>query len=376
MDVEAVGADTYGHVVEQCQLVSVEQAPSWGESQRDHIWDEVTRLVCREGDTPVGAVQLMERRLYPGAWMLYAPGGPSVSAVQKLPEVAAVVRRYAQGRGAAFLRLGPRYAYDVEVAGLLRESGFQQGTPIFDSGTFRLHLDRSLTDLRAGLKGSWRRHLKNTEVNAGRIAEPLEGLPAFYTIYRSTAKRKHFRPEPLTVYRNRFKQFGDNAHLFLADDDGKPVAGAVVLTRGDRAWLDMAVSLREAWGLRPNQRLYWETITWLQKNGYTVYDLRGAPYQPTESHPKHGVYEFKRGTGGEHVRYMGEYDYVFDSRAYRVWNSLFPVYRRLFRQSRLGYAIGAARDRLDYLSLRSSKRAGDAATGRSRSCVSSCRAVS
>ena len=78
----------------------------------------------------------------------------------------------------------------------------------------------------------------------------------------------------------------------------------------------------------PTYLLQWAAITWAKQQACTDYDLWGIPdadpatleaeFQ-TRGDGLWGVYRFKRGFGGEIVRSVGAFDFVYKPVLYRVY---------------------------------------------------------
>src|SRR6185437_2099478 len=98
--------------------------------------------------------------------------------------------------------------------------------------------------------------------------------------------------------------------LLLAEYDGEPIAAATVAVLGKWSWnLHSGSSGQpEHRKLRPNYLLQWECMRWVKAHGGERYDWRTIPDVLEPGQELYGVYEFKRGFGGEVRRVMPTQD--------------------------------------------------------------------
>jgi len=107
------------------------------------------------------------------------------------------------------------------------------------------------------------------------------------------------------------------------------LAGCLVLRLGNKAWYLLGASQSQMRELRPNQLLQWEAMRWARSAGAEAYDMWGLPEVLEPGQPMWGLYQFKRGFGGDLRRWVGAYDYVARPNWRRLWQRVYPVYLRL-----------------------------------------------
>jgi lipid II:glycine glycyltransferase (peptidoglycan interpeptide bridge formation enzyme) len=100
----------------------------------------------------------------------------------------------------------------------------------------------------------------------------------------------------------------NQAHLLLAEYEGHLLAGIFVGLLGKQAMYLYGASSNEWRQLMSNHLLQWEAMRWAKQQGATQYDLWGIPATDDEDEAMAGLYRFKRGWGGEVVRFMGAYE--------------------------------------------------------------------
>lgn len=191
------------------------------------------------------------------------------------------------------------------------ENGFSAGQPKFN---FQLPLaGRTQDDVLAGMNQLWRRNIKKAakagvEVSTGTRAD----LPAFHRVYAETAERDHFTPRPLPYFERMWDALTaeepDRLVLFLAHHEGDLVAATTMVRVGEHAWYSYGASTTTKRDVRGSNAIQWQMIRDALAAGATTYDMRGITetLDPADSHV--GLIQFKVGTGGEAVEYLGEWD--------------------------------------------------------------------
>ncbi|KRC65346.1 peptidoglycan bridge formation protein FemAB [Aeromicrobium sp. Root236] len=191
------------------------------------------------------------------------------------------------------------------------ENGFSAGQPKFN---FQLPLaDRSEDDVLAGMNQQWRRNIKKAakagvEVVRGDRAD----LAEFHTVYAETAERDHFTPRPLSYFERMWDAMtaeeADRLVLYLARHEGDLVAATTMVRVGEHAWYSYGASTTSKRDVRGSNAIQWQMMRDAMAAGATAYDMRGITetLDPDDSHV--GLIQFKVGTGGEAVEYLGEWD--------------------------------------------------------------------
>ena len=216
---------------------------------------------------------------------------------------------------------------------LAAEGGFAAGQPQYN---FQIPLrdaddaPRSEEDVLAGMNQQWRRNIRKAdkagvEVTAsGSPAEALAALPDFHELYVHTAGRDHFTPRPLSYFRTMVEALGaeepDRIRLYLARHEGDLVAATIAVRVGGHVWYSYGASSTEKREVRGSNAVQWAMIRDALAAGADVYDLRGITdtLDPDDSHV--GLIQFKVGTGGEAVEYVGEWDLPLNKVLYKAFD--------------------------------------------------------
>jgi lipid II:glycine glycyltransferase (peptidoglycan interpeptide bridge formation enzyme) len=337
------------------ETVSFLQCPSWGAVKRE--WT-ARSLGWRDGSGRLVGVGLVLLRQVPRIprYLAYLPEGPVLDwsgAVERgdLEAWLAPLVTHLADRGAFGITMGPpvvrrrwsaatvkaavadgeatRLA-DVppdhtEPAGVaVGESlarlgwrppslagGFTVGQPQY---VFQVPLaGRSEEELLAGFNQQWRRNIKKAdkagvEVTQGSAAD----LAPFHSLYLETAARDHFTPRPLVYFQQMWSAMRaedpDRIRLYLARHEGDLVAATTMVRVGRHAWYSYGASSTAKREVRGSNAVQWAMLRDAAAAGAAVYDLRGITDTLAEDDPHFGLIQFKLGTGGEAVEYVGEWD--------------------------------------------------------------------
>jgi lipid II:glycine glycyltransferase (peptidoglycan interpeptide bridge formation enzyme) len=207
------------------------------------------------------------------------------------------------------------------------DEGFAAGQPRF---VFQLPLSgKTPDDLLAGMNQLWRRNIKKAAKVGVQVSRGDAGdLPAFHRIYVETAERDGFSPRPLEYFEQMFKllldEDDDRIRLYLAHHEGDLVAATTWVRVGGHTWYTYGASTTAKRDVRGSNATQWRMITDALEAKATVYDLRGITEGLEADDPHLGLIQFKVGTGGEAVEYVGEWDLPLNPLIYAA----FDIYMR------------------------------------------------
>jgi lipid II:glycine glycyltransferase (peptidoglycan interpeptide bridge formation enzyme) len=191
------------------------------------------------------------------------------------------------------------------------EEGFAAGQPQY---VFQVPLEgRSEDELLKGFNQLWRRNIKKADKQGVTLRQgSAQDLPAFHALYLETAERDHFTGRPLAYFRRMWDAMRaedpDRIRLYLAEHDGDLVAATTMVRVGQHAWYSYGASSTAKREVRGSNAVQWAMLRDAKAAGATVYDLRGITDTLAEDDPHFGLIQFKLGTGGEAVEYLGEWD--------------------------------------------------------------------
>lgn len=330
--------------------VSFLQTPAWATVKNEWRGESIGWF---DGAQLVGAALVLYRKLPKlKRYLAYLPEGPDIDwADDDLARWLTPMARHLKGQGAFGVRMGPpvvtrrwhaatikqaiadpvlttlsdvpadvRDEAAIGVAASLTRlgwseiptvGGFSAGQPKFN---FQVPLaGRGEADVLAGMNQLWRRNIKKSakagvEVTTGT----RDDLAAFHTVYAETAERDHFTPRPLSYFERMWDALTaeepNRLVLYLAHHEGDLVAATTMVRVGQHAWYSYGASTTAKRDVRGSNAIQWQMIRDALTAGATTYDMRGITetLDPDDSHV--GLIQFKVGTGGEAVEYLGEWD--------------------------------------------------------------------
>ena len=209
------------------------------------------------------------------------------------------------------------------------EDGFGAGQPQFTYEIPLRHPDgtaRSEDEVLAGMNQLWRRNIKKAAKAGVEVTTSAGGedLKAFHDLYVHTAERDHFTPRPLAYFEKMFAALSaeddKRIKLYLARHDGDLVAATIYVRVGAHAWYVYGASSTEKRDVRGSNACQWAMIRDSLAAGCDVYDLRGITPTLSTDDSHVGLIQFKVGTGGQAVRYVGEWDLPLRPIVYRAFD--------------------------------------------------------
>ena len=334
------------------------QSARWGALKTRFGWERRRVAVAGAGGLLAGAQVLFRRRF--GFSVAYVPRGPLLAGDPATDALLlTTLDRLARRNRAVFLRLEPnileRDPQADSVHSFLLLRGFQPADPIQPRSTLHLDLtpppERLLAEMSKGHRADIRRAARDgVSVRAGAGQADID---AFYAIMEATGDRAGFAIHSRAYYRAAWELFdhasargveeasGEHARLLLAERAGETLAAFLIF-----AWAGTGLYLysgsTEA-GLKSgaNHALQWHALQWARERGCTLYDFWGIPdalgqaaatgdaaerarlEAAARDDPLQGVFRFKKGFGGQVVRYVPAYDRAYIPALYALWQRRF-----------------------------------------------------
>lgn len=364
LTVGAISAAEHLAFVRTQRSVSFLQTPAWGRVKTE--WRSES-LGWYDGHQLVGAGLVLHRPVprLERFTLAYLPECPAIDWTGELDVWLDPLAAYLKAHGAFAIRLGPPVRTDTWTAAQVKEGiadpgvkrltdltsrqpdalgarvtsqlwdagwlpqspedGFGAGQPQF---TYELPLaGRTEDDVLRGMNQLWRRNIKKAAKEGVEVTTD-EDLKAFHDLYVHTAERDRFTPRPLRYFETMFAAMSAEAperiRLYLARHQGFLVAATIMVRVGAHAWYSYGASSTEKREVRGSNACQWAMIRDSLAAGCDVYNLRGITPTLDTDDPHVGLIQFKVGTGGQAVRYVGEWDLPLRPMVYRA----FSIYMR------------------------------------------------
>ncbi|MBC8248498.1 MAG: peptidoglycan bridge formation glycyltransferase FemA/FemB family protein [Anaerolineales bacterium] len=320
------------------------QSYEWGQFKAQYSWKPLRLLFEEDGSIRAAASVLRRRFPHLPLCIMYVPQGPALdySDDELLQRVLATLEDVARRNHAIFVKIDPDVCLEdiahpsAQVITALERRGWRLSSEqIQFRNTILFDLTREEDELLKAMKSKTRYNVRLAERRGVKVRlGGLADLPLFYEMYIETSARDEFVIRPFVYYRDDWQAFieANLAQLFIAEYEGQPLAGLILFRFGKKVWYMYGASRDLHRNLMPNYLLQWEAMRWAKAQGYTVYDMWGAPDVPDESDPLWGVYRFKEGFGGQFVRHIGAYDYPVSRFLYRFYALIVPGYLEVLRK--------------------------------------------
>lgn len=271
--------------------------------------------------------------------VMYAPRGPvcDLHDAAVIADLMKGVRELAARFGAYVFRIDTdTKSDDEEFISIMQGLGFsiKQNSKTFDAiqprYVFRLDInDKSKDEILAGFHSKTRYNIRLAEKKGVSVRiGSKEDLKDFHAIMLETGVRDDFVTRPLSYFERMYDALGGHIRLYMADYEGKPVAGTLCINYGDKVWYLYGASSNQSRNVMPNYLLQWAMIEWAVEEKKRIYDFRGVSGIVEEGHPLYGLYRFKKGFGGEFTEFVGEMSLVLN----RPVNALVNLAERLYRK--------------------------------------------
>lgn len=286
----------------QAERPSLEHSWAFGEAV-SHCYRATrpTRWLLKEGDQPVGLVQMLTRcgiaQVLRGPVWLDSPALTEAGARLK------AFRRQLPWLRRQLLVLHPELSNDPDHHALLQGAGLRR-----IGGGYRtawLDLTLPLDVLRQNLHATWRRGLAKAETAGASVSFITDfAQTRLFLLHYDTARRQRRIIGPERRFLQQLYLTHDRADFLLpVIRDGKHFrAGIVFLCHGQAAtyyiaWRDQSAAPDAS----SHKLLLWEGIKALQARGVRCLDLGGLPPDAP------GVCQFKQGVGAKAVELAGIY---------------------------------------------------------------------
>ncbi len=360
--IRSVPADEHAAYVAAQPAASFLQTPGWAKVKSE--W-KAESLGWYDGERMVGAGLVLYRQMPKlKRYLAYLPEGPVIDwAADDLGRWLRPLASYLKAQGAFGVRMGPPVAtrrwqaktikdaiaggrhprlgdvppdvtepVGASVTQHLRalgwkapraEEGFAAGQPQY---VFQVPLAGADHDaLLKGMNQLWRRNIKKADKAGVKVSVGgREDLPAFHELYVETAARDYFTPRPASYFEVMYDALnarpGCELRVYNAHHEGDLVASTIWIRVGQHAWYSYGASSTAKRDVRGSNAIQWRMMADSLDEGATVYDLRGITDTLDPDDPHVGLIQFKVGTGGEAVEYVGEWDLPLNKPLYTAFD--------------------------------------------------------
>lgn len=285
--------------------------------------NEIVRRIAVKDDKIIAAYAGVIENAKRGRYLAIA-GGPIMDWKDK-PLVKAIFEDiYAEAKKhrCVFARVRPQLERSEFAYKIFRENGLKVA-PTFLSVEYAAILDLHKSEEEI-IKGMHRRirYAVNNARNKGFTIEKSQDpkdIHEFYQIQLQTARRQNFVSFSEDYLTKQFAAFAKNneAVLYTAKYEGQILAQNFMIFYGNEASYHYAVSTELGTKLSGSPILHVEAMRDARKRHIYRYNLWGIVGENEKNHRFYGVSFFKRGFGGEELKYLPAHDLIISKLKYQ-----------------------------------------------------------
>lgn len=272
--------DAWDKFLENTALGHFQQSTGWARVKAAEGWSCVRVLLCHGDAIHAGFQLLYARKQF--LILGYVSKGPVIVGLAENPslgewiseEVQRVMREY---RVSAVIAQAPDF--DHGTSGCLQSAGFTElGLSAIISATFCMPVGCREPEWRTKIKKSARYEARRASKSGVVIRHGTDAdLPLFFDLMCQTCRRQDTSPNPssLEALSALWRSFRDRdqAHLLIAELEGRPLAASLCLKFGNRMTL-----WKKGWNsmhseLNPNVLLTMEGLEWTERSGCDLHDV-------------------------------------------------------------------------------------------------------
>lgn len=322
------------------------QSMAWGRAKQATGFEVALAASFRDGGIEGGALLIM-KRFGPLGAVGYVARGPLVVGQEpgRIARVLDEVERVAREHRVRHLVVQPPGGGEA-IAAALAARGYSEDAPdVCPCATIVLDLAPDPGAILAGMSTSRRRNVRHALRRGVTVRQGgYEDLDCFHALHVATARRQGFAPLSRAYLEAQWEALRPRGalELFMAELDGRPIAGIWNTVFGDTMTYRIPAWSGEEAAVQPNVACHWHAIQRAKERGCRRYDLGGlGAHAPAIRKGEIGLEDlkqtavaFKAGFGGRLVLLP------------RAWQLTFnPLARQLFRAARshiAGTALGRA----------------------------------
>lgn len=280
---------------------------------------KLSHIVVKRGEHVVGLAQVRVTKLpVVSGGVAYVTRGPAWQRKGITPDIedlrlilAALVEEYGIRRK-LYLKVVPNLFFETSeaTARVFKEAGFVMQPSRYR--TLLVDLNRSIDELRSGLRQSWRKSLNKAEKAAIQIVEgsELSLCDTALSVHREMHERKRYAE---FVDMEEFRQMqellpeGLRMWIVVCKHEGEVVSALGWSVFGDVGVPLIGATRAKALEINASYLMFWHMLVWMKENGFRYCDLAGIN---PERNP--GSYTFKSGIAkynGVETTLLGEFDF-------------------------------------------------------------------
>ena len=295
----------------------------------------VVRRIAMDGKKIIAAYAGVVEAAKRGRHLAIA-GGPILDWTNKtlVKEIFSDMKSEGEKNHCVFVRVRPQLERSEKAFKLFADLGLKKA-PTFLSVEYAAILDLNKSEEEI-IKGMHRRirYAVNNARNKGFTIEKSQDpkdIHEFYKIELATAKRQEFVAFSEDFLTKQFAAFAKNneAVLYTAKYEGQILAQNFMIFYGNEASYHYAVSTELGTKMSGSPILHVEAMRDARERGIKRYNLWGIVGEDEKNHRFYGVSFFKRGFGGDELKYLPAHDLIISPMKYQKTKLIETVRKKI-----------------------------------------------
>ena len=264
---------------------NIYQTFQWGEFKKIEGWD-ARRFLFKIDDTDFTIAQVLEKTIFNNK-IIWIPGGPISSKQSSFKSydcfLQDIVKYYSDYK--FVLRINQQYPTHSDINFLLEKNGFTR--PIKKrTSEYTIYINTG--NFKEKTTKNWYRNYKRSQ----------KYHFDFLVSYDDSLYVDILKLYNETVSLKKLKNIPDFSHI-----SSIPLSGRIILKYKKIAFDYIAGTSYEGRKMYSSYFLMYSILCWLQEMGVELFDFSGI------SPVNEGVFNFKKGSGGHMIQFIGEWEY-------------------------------------------------------------------
>lgn len=206
--------------------------------------------------------------------------------------------------------------------------------PLFTKYTFILDLTKTEDELLKNMHPKTRYNIKLAEKKGVKISEEAsnKAFDEYLKLTKETTDRQKFYAHGQNYHKlmwetlkpkNKEQGTRNNvltAHLLKASYNSETLVAWILFVLGDTLYYPYGASSAKHREVMASNLIMWGAIKFGKRLGLKKFDMWGAlGPNPDSKDSWYGFHKFKEGYGGQHVEFIGSYDFVINKNLYQIY---------------------------------------------------------
>jgi vancomycin resistance protein VanK len=184
-------------------------------------------------------------------------------------------------------------------------------------------------ELYKGFSSRWKRSIKRAQKSGLTVTRVDDShINTMYSLYKKTSERNNFIPRQPEYFKHLLdiiKSFDDiDYRLYITYFQNQPISTALILNTVNYACYLYGGSDETVCNIRGAHLMHYRIMQDLMADGLKIYDLKGIPNKINGSSAD-GLIHFKLGSGGDVVKYVGEWQYGVNYLKHKAFSTVLKL---------------------------------------------------